>query len=90
MLIKVWNNAHVLQDDSVGYGDFVEQITYLIFLKMADEREKAGVPPQSSPGGEEVMECLKKYAWASLVKLDVDEPTVTYLAERVGELLKLT
>ena len=28
--------------DGVGYGDYVEQITYLIFLKMADEREKAG------------------------------------------------
>ena len=39
---KVWNYAHVLRDDGVGYGDYVEQITYLIFLKMADEREEAG------------------------------------------------
>jgi len=39
---KVWNYAHVLRDDGVGYGDYVEQITYLIFLKMADERETAG------------------------------------------------
>ena len=38
---KVWNYAHVLRDDGVGYGDYVEQITYLIFLKMADKREKA-------------------------------------------------
>ena len=36
---KVWNYAHVLRDDGAGYGDYVEQITYLIFLKMADERE---------------------------------------------------
>ena len=36
---KVWNYAHVLRDDGVGYGDYVEQITFLIFLKMADERE---------------------------------------------------
>ena len=35
---KVRNYAHVLRDDGVGYGDYVEQITYLIFLKMADER----------------------------------------------------
>ena len=35
---KVWNYAHVLRDDDVGYGDYVEQITYLIFLKMADEQ----------------------------------------------------
>ena len=33
---KVWNYAYVLRDDGVGYGDYVEQITYLIFLKMAD------------------------------------------------------
>ncbi|PUB78224.1 MAG: hypothetical protein DBO99_09075 [gamma proteobacterium symbiont of Ctena orbiculata] len=39
---KVWNYAHVLRDDGVGYGDYVEQITYLIFLKMANERDKAG------------------------------------------------
>ena len=30
---KVWNYAHVLRDDGVGYGDYIEQITYLIFLK---------------------------------------------------------
>ena len=49
---KVWNYAHVLRDDGVGYGDYVEQITYLIFLKMADEREEAGqetkVPSKST------------------------------------------
>jgi type I restriction-modification system DNA methylase subunit len=45
---KVWNYSHVLRDDGVGYGDYVEQITYLIFLKMADERERGEVPsPQS-------------------------------------------
>ena len=31
---KVWNYAHVLRDDGVGYGDYVEQITFLIFLKI--------------------------------------------------------
>jgi type I restriction enzyme M protein len=36
---KVWNYAHVLRDDGVGYGDYVGQITYLIFLKMADGLE---------------------------------------------------
>lgn len=33
---KVWNYAHVLRDDGVGYGDYVEQITFPIFLKMAE------------------------------------------------------
>ena len=34
---KVWNYAHVLRDDGVSYGDYVEQITYLLFLKMVHE-----------------------------------------------------
>ncbi len=37
LISKVWNFAHVLRDDGVGYGDYLEQITYLLFLKMADE-----------------------------------------------------
>ncbi|MGM0480056.1 MAG: N-6 DNA methylase [Bacteroidota bacterium] len=37
---KVWNFAGVLRDDGVGYGDYLEQITYLLFLKMADEMTK--------------------------------------------------
>ncbi|MCP3690019.1 MAG: hypothetical protein GY784_16570 [Gammaproteobacteria bacterium] len=49
---KVWNHPHVLRDDGVGHGDYPgsgqgqaknNQITYLIFPKMADEREKGGV-----------------------------------------------
>ena len=54
---KVWNYAHVLCDDGVGYGDYVEQITYLIFLKMADERETAGQQVQVSDN----------FAWHRLV-----------------------
>lgn len=34
---KVWNFCTTLRDDGVGYGDYLEQLTYLIFLKMADE-----------------------------------------------------
>ncbi|TVQ38003.1 MAG: hypothetical protein EA370_06255, partial [Wenzhouxiangella sp.] len=36
---KVWNYAHVLRDQGVSYGDYIEQITYLLFLKMDQERE---------------------------------------------------
>jgi type I restriction enzyme M protein len=35
---RVWNYCHVLRDDGVSYGDYVEQLTYLLFLKMADEQ----------------------------------------------------
>jgi type I restriction enzyme M protein len=34
---KIWNFCHTLRDDGVGYGDYLEQITYLLFLKMAHE-----------------------------------------------------
>ncbi len=34
---KVWNFCHTLKDDGVGYGDYLEQLTYLLFLKMAHE-----------------------------------------------------
>ena len=39
---KVWNYAHVLKNAGVGYGDYVEQITYLLFLKLADEMTELG------------------------------------------------
>ncbi len=65
---KVWNYAHVLRDDGVSYGDYVEQITYLIFLKMADEREQ---------GGQQV-KVPDKYSWARLVKLDGDDLELQY------------
>lgn len=37
---KLWNYCNVLHDDGISYGDYVEQLTYLLFLKMADERTK--------------------------------------------------
>lgn len=40
LISKIWNFAHVLRDDGVSYGDYLEQITYLLFLKMADEMSK--------------------------------------------------
>lgn len=37
---RVWNYCHTLRDDGVSYGDYLEQLTYLLFLKMADEYSK--------------------------------------------------
>ena len=37
---RVWSFCTTLRDDGVGYGDYLEQLTYLIFLKMADEYGK--------------------------------------------------
>jgi len=43
---RVWNYCHVLRDDGVSYGDYLEQLTYLLFLKMADEQTR---PPFNRP-----------------------------------------
>lgn len=45
---KVWGMCGPLRDDGVSYGDYLEQITYLIFLKMAEEYSK---PPYKRDTG---------------------------------------
>lgn len=52
---KIWNFCNTLRDDGVSYGDYLEQLTYLLFLKMADEyskpphkRKDIAVPPEMS------------------------------------------
>lgn len=36
---KLWGFCHILRHDGIDYGDYIEQLTYLLFLKMANERE---------------------------------------------------
>lgn len=36
---KLWGFCHTLRHDGIDYGDYIEQITYLLFLKMANEKE---------------------------------------------------
>jgi type I restriction enzyme M protein len=55
---KVWSFCTVLKDDGVSYGDYLEQLTYLIFLKMADEYSK---PPHDRVTG-----ISPKYNWQTL------------------------
>src|SRR6266704_3977565 len=38
---KLWGFCHTLRHDGIDYGDYIEQITYLLFLKMADEKNVA-------------------------------------------------
>ncbi len=40
MVQKLWDFCDVLRDDGLSYGDYLEQLTYLLFLKMADEQEE--------------------------------------------------
>ena len=41
---KLWGFCHTLRHDGIDYGDYIEQITYLLFLKMADERGTLELP----------------------------------------------
>ncbi len=42
---KLWNYCNVLRDDGLSYRDYIEQLTFLLFLKMADEQTQAAVQP---------------------------------------------
>ena len=44
LIKKVWDIANVLSAAGVGFTDYVTQLTYVLFLKMADEREAMGLP----------------------------------------------
>src|SRR5882762_10369588 len=55
---RVWSFCTTLRDDGVSYGDYLEQLTYLIFLKMADEYARA--PYNRNVG------IPAKYNWQSL------------------------
>ena len=37
---KLWNYCNILRDDGLSYGGYVEQLTFLLFLKMADEQSR--------------------------------------------------
>ena len=69
---KLWNYCNVLRDDGVSYGDYVEQLTYLVFLKMADEQTK---PPFNKTSA-----IPKDYDWKSLMEKDGVELEVHYRA----------
>jgi len=67
---RLWNYCNVLRDDGLSYGDYLEQLTYLLFLKMADEQTK---PPFNRPAF--IPEGLD---WQSLLARDGDELEVHY------------
>ena len=54
---KLWSYCNVLRDDGLSYQDYLEQLTFLLFLKMADERARLTGMPQRIPEG---------YRWADL------------------------
>ena len=76
---KLWNYCNVLRDDGLSYGDYVEQLTFLLFLKMADEQTR---PPFNKPST-----IPQDYAWPSLLAKDGDELDIHYrhLLQELGK-----
>lgn len=60
---KLWGFCHTLRHDGVDYGDYIEQLTYLLFLKMGEERG---------------IDIPKKYNWNSLKELSGTDLTDHY------------
>ena len=67
---KVWSMSDVLRDDGVSYGDYLEQITYLIFLKMSYEYSK---PPYKK-----VMGIPEGFEWNTLIEISGAELETHY------------
>ena len=79
IISKVWGLCNPLRDDGVSYGDYLEQLTYLIFLKMSDEYSK---PPYKRDTG-----IPAGYAWSDMNMLKGAELENQYKAtlEKLGE-----
>ncbi len=76
---KLWNYCNILRDDDMSYGDYVEQLTYLLFLKMAHERTQ---PPYNQPS-----RIPRDHDWESLLRRDGDELETHYrhIHEELGK-----
>jgi type I restriction enzyme M protein len=61
---RLWQYCNILRDDGLSYPDYVEQLTYLLFLKMADEQAGGAVPDELS--------------WQTLAGLDAAEMHAQY------------
>src|SRR5207253_7109009 len=70
IVAKAWNFAHVLRDEGLSYMAYTEQITFLLFLKMADEQTK---PPFNRKPI-----VPKGYDWPSLLAKEGDDLEAHY------------
>lgn len=78
---KLWGFCHTLRHDGIDYGDYIEQITYLLFLKMADEKgiDLSTITVTGKRGKTEVVDC----SWPTL-----EEQSGTALTNHYVEILR--
>ncbi|MFY1618976.1 N-6 DNA methylase [Micromonospora sp. WMMD736] len=72
LVARLWSFCHVLRHDGIDYGDYIEELTYLLFLKMADERDV------NLPAGS---------AWPDLIAAEDEDllPQYRSALQRLGE-----
>jgi len=68
---RLWSYCNILRDDGLSYGDYLEQLTYLLFLKMAEEQTR---PPFERPAI-----VPERLDWPSLLARDGDELEAHYI-----------
>ncbi|GGB26263.1 DNA methyltransferase [Flexivirga endophytica] len=73
---KMWSYCDVLRDDGVGVIEYTEQLTYLLFLKMAHERATRRLAPERI--------VPEKYSWQRLLDAQGDNLEVVYTQILVG------
>src|SRR6266851_2168136 len=79
---KLWGFCHTLRHDGIDYGDYIEQLTYLLFLKMADER---GIDLSRKPmKNEKDEDILHDCSWPTLA-----EQSGTALTDHYTEILRV-
>ena len=70
IVAKLWSMCHILRDDGITYQDYVTELTYLLFLKMAKETaEDKGIPAG--------------YRWEDLVDKEGTEQLAFYRSQQV-------
>src|SRR5689334_23578463 len=76
---KLWSYCNVLRDDGVGTIEYTEQLTYLLFLKMAHERATRRLRPEKIVPDE--------HSWQTLLDADGDalETTYRHTLEKLGQ-----
>ena len=74
---KLWGFCHTLRHDGIDYGDYIEQITYLLFLKMSDERgmDLTAMPMKSIEGKSVKLDC----SWPTLTSKSGTDLTNYYI-----------
>ncbi|MEW2808104.1 class I SAM-dependent DNA methyltransferase [Streptomyces massasporeus] len=81
LVAKLWNYCNVLRDNGMSTIEYVEQLSYLLFLKMVDEME-------NDPWGGRDMSAIvpAEYNWQSLVTKRGPELELHYraLLEHLG------